>query len=214
MKIPDADNQTDLPLCDLTDKHWRFSYLAFNCFREVNSRTELLSRFLDCFGEIVPVPNHVLRSQFMPNVKDVSTLAHSRTFAFRFHLEDSIPHKSLEHFIKCFHIPRTIQSVEVHRVGDLLDKFLVISERENIWEVPENEATWEVEHRPFPMGGCSLRFILRFSIDQFQFYITDLFLDCDNHARLFAETTEISVPSVAANLCSEAESCLNFVRSL
>ena len=214
MTIPDADNQTDLPLYDLTERHWQFSYLAFNCFREVNTRTELLSRFLDCFGEIVPVPNHVLRSQFMPNIKDVSTLAHSRTFAFRFHFEDSIPQKSLEQFIKCFHVPGTIQSAEVHRVGDLLDKFLIISERENIWEVPENEATSEVEHSPFPMGGCSLRFILRFSIDQFQFYITDLFLGCDNHARLFAETTEISVPSFAANLCSEAESWLKFVRSL
>ena len=196
MTKADADNQTDLPLYDLTERHWRFSDLAFNCFREVNTRTELLSHFLDCFGEIVPVPNHVLCSQFMPNVQDVSTLEHSRTFAFRFRLIDSIPHKSLEQFIKCFHVPRTTQSAEVHRVGDFLDKCLIIS-----------------EHKAF--SHCySLHFILRFSIDQFQFYIADLSLSCDDHAWLFTKTTEIFVPSIAANLCSEAESCLKFVRSL
>ena len=195
MTIADADSQTDLPLYDLTERHWRFSDLAFNCFREVKTRTKPLSRFLDCFGEIVPVPNHVLRSPFTPNIQDVSTLSHSRTFAFRFLLRDSIPHKSLEQFIKCFHIPRTTQSAEVQRVGVFLDKLLIIREHEAIW-------------------GCSLHFILRFSIDQFQFYITDLLLSCDDHARLFTETTEIFVPSVAANLCSETESCLKFVRSL
>ena len=199
MTIADADNQTDVPLYDLSERHWWFSDLAFNCFREVNTRTELLSRFLDCFGEIVPVPNYVLRSQFMPNIKDVSTLEHSRTFAFRFYSDGSIPHKSLEQFFKCFHIPRTTQSAEVHRVGDFLDKFLITKEK-------KIKAFWE--------SGCSLHFILRFSIDQFQFYVTDLFLSCDDHTRLFTETTQISVPSVAANLCLEAESCLKFVRSL
>ena len=195
--IADADNQTDVPLYDLTERHWRFSDLAFNCFQEVNTRTELLSRFLDCFGEIVPVPNHVLRSQFMPNVKDVSTLTHSRTFAFRFYPEDSIPHKCLEQFLKCFHIPRTTQSAEVHRVGNFLDKHMTISEHARILDL-----------------RCSFNFILRFSIDQFQFYITDLSLSCDDHARLFTETAEISVPSVAEHFCSEAESFLKFVRSL
>ena len=211
MTIADADNQTDVPLYDLTERHWWFSNLTFNCFREVSTRTELLGRFLDCFGEIVPVPNHVLRSQFMPNVKDVSTLGHSRTFAFRFHFEDSIPQKSLEQFIECFHISRTTQSNEVYRFGDFLGKFLIISEHEAIWEV-EDEAIWDGEHEAnWDRVGCSLHFILRFSIDQFQFYITDLCLNCDDHARL---CTEISVPSVAANFCPEAESCLKFVRSL
>ena len=182
--IADENNQTDLPLYDLTERHWRFSDLAFNCFREVNTRTELLSRFLDCFGEIVPVPNHVLRSQIMPNVKDVSTLAHFRTFAFHFWMESPIPHKLLEQFIKCFHIPRTTQISEVHRVGDFLGKFLIISEHERNPIIEPYEA----------FGfGCSLHFILRFSVDQFQCYITDLYLNCYGHAGLFTETAEIPV---------------------
>ena len=213
INVPDADNQTDLPLYDLTEKHWWFSDLAFSCFREVNARTELLNRFLDCFGEIVPVPNHVPRSQFIPHIKDLSTLAHSRTFAFRFHFKDSMPHKSLEQFIKCFHIPRTTQSTEVHRVGDFLAKFLIVSEDEGIWEV-EHNAVDEINMATIWRGDCVFHFILRLSIDQFQVYITDLFLSCNDHARLFTETTEISLPSVDANMCSEAESCLKFLRSL
>ena len=199
--IPDADNQTDVPLYDLTERHWRFSDLAFNCFREVNSKTELLCRFLDCFGEIVPVSEHVLCSHVMPNAKDVSTSAHSRTFAFHYQKSfHSMPCKSLEQFIDCFHIPGTTESTEVHRVGNFLDKFL------NIQCVSEAR-----DH--LIVTGCSLDFILRFRTGQVQFYITDLFLMCDDHARLFTETTEVSVPSVATNLWSE-ESCLKFVRSL
>ena len=214
MTIADADNQTDLPLYDLTERHWRFSDLAFNCFREVNARNELLSPFLDCVGEIVPVPTHVLRSQFMPNVKDVSTLTHSHTFAFRFHpIKDWMLQKLLEQFINCFHTPRTTQSAEVHRVGDFLDKFLIRSEQEVAISDELPAAFWELYDRAMDFV-CSLHFILRFRSDQFQFYITDVSFNCDDHARLFTETTEICVPAVAANLCSEAESCLKFVRSL
>jgi len=155
---------------------------------------------LDCFGEIVPVSDHALRSQCMPNAKDVSTSAHSRTFAFRIDRRiavygNSIPRLGLERLIDCFHIPRTTGSTEVHRVCDFLDKF-------------QNKS----ENRLFPKA-CSFHFILRLHGGQFQFYITDLELYCDDHARLILETDEISVPSFAANLCSE-ESCLKFARSL
>ena len=189
MTIADGDNQTDLPLYDLTARHWRFSDLAFNCFREVNTKTELLCRFLDCFGEVVPVSKHVLRPQFMPNVKDVSALAHSRTFAFSFNTDDAvIPCESLEQFIKCFHIPRTT-CAEFHRLYNFLISWQTICEALCLDK-------WD--------GYCSLVFILRFSNDQFQFYIPDLFLGCDHHAILITKSTEIS----------EAESCLKFVRSL
>ena len=190
--IPDADNKTDVPLYDLTERHWRFSDFAFNCFREVNSRTELLCRFLDGFCDVVPVPNQVLRSQFMPNVKDVSTLAPSRTFAFRIHGndEDPLPCTLLERFSECFHIPRITESSEVLRVGDFLEEFQSVSGPE-VCQTPDN---------------CSLHFILRFRSGQLQFYITDLFLACEDHARLFTETSDEYAPSFAA--------CLKFTRSL
>ena len=151
---------------------------------------------MDCFGEIVPVPNHSPSSHVMPNVNGLSKVAHSRTFVFRCYCgsENSEPRLALDRLIKFFHIPRiTEPSTEVHRVGDFLKKFQKISEIEC-------------------HSGCSFYFILRLSIDQFQFNITNLLVACDDHARLFTETTEISVPSVAAKLCS-GQCCLKFVRS-
>ena len=196
--IPDADNKTDVPLYDLTERHWRFSDFAFKCFREVNSRTELLCRFLDGFGDVVPVPNHVLRSQFMPNVKDVPTLAPSRTFAFRIHSndEDPMPCKLLERFIDCFHILRITESSEVLRVSDFLEEFQSI----------KGPGSCKSE-------DCSLHFILRFRNGELEFYITDLFLACEDHARLLTATSDVYAPSRDANLCLK-ESCLKFTRYL
>ena len=199
MTIPDADNKTDVPLYDLTEVHWRFSDLAFTCFGEVKSKTELLCRVLDCFGEIVPVPTEVLLSQFMLDVENVPTLAHSRTYAFRFypHSEYLLQSKWLEQFLKCIQRSQKItDNTEVHKVGDFLEKCQSISERRDHWH-----------------SKCSFHFVLRFRNGQLQFYITNLLLDCDNHARLFTETTDISDSSVAANL-SLKESCLKFTRSL
>ncbi|KAJ7372113.1 hypothetical protein OS493_020538 [Desmophyllum pertusum] len=47
----------------------------------------------------------------------------------------------------------------------------------------------------------------------FQFYITELHLYCEDHARLFEETTDISVPPLSVNLCPE-QSCMKFLTSL
>ena len=106
---------------------------------------------MDCFGEIVPVPNHSPSSHVMPNVNGLSKVAHSRTFVFRCYCgsENSEPRLALDRLIKFFHIPRiTEPSTEVHRVGDFLKKFQKISEIEC-------------------HSGCSFYFILRLSIDQF-----------------------------------------------
>ncbi|KAJ7372125.1 hypothetical protein OS493_020550 [Desmophyllum pertusum] len=61
------------------------------------------------------------------------------------------------------------------------------------------------------IGKVALECLLK--DDHFQFYITELRLYCDGHVRLFEETTNISVPSLSVNLCSE-QSCLKFLTSL
>ncbi|KAJ7382717.1 hypothetical protein OS493_033281 [Desmophyllum pertusum] len=53
--IPDLENETDVPLCDVTAKHRRFSELVYNSFQEVHSKAELLSHCFDCTGGIVLV---------------------------------------------------------------------------------------------------------------------------------------------------------------
>jgi len=60
---------------------------------------------------------------------------------------------------------------------------------------------------------CVFESILCFHIGQFQFYITKLFLVCDDHARVFTESTKSSIPCNAARLCS-VQSCLKFLSSL
>ena len=60
---------------------------------------------------------------------------------------------------------------------------------------------------------CSFIYILCFRNGQFQFYISELLLRCDDHARLFTESATIAVPSDAASLCSQ-QSCLKFLSSL
>ena len=62
---------------------------------------------------------------------------------------------------------------------------------------------------------CDFNFILCFRNGQFQFYITKLFVECHDHARLFTGSTRtaISVPSNASRLRSE-QSCLKFLSSL
>ena len=48
--IPDEENETDLPCCDVTDKRKKFSDLVYNCFQEVYSKAELLSHCFRCTG--------------------------------------------------------------------------------------------------------------------------------------------------------------------
>ena len=99
--------------------------------------------------------------------------------------------KSLE-FLNCFELPlRVTEASEVLTVEDLIKRVLRCS----------------------VLGrGSDFSFILRFRNGQFQFYITKLSLDCDDHARLFTESTT-TVPSNASRLCSE-QSCLQFLSSL
>ena len=60
---------------------------------------------------------------------------------------------------------------------------------------------------------CCFNCILRFHNGKAQFYIADLNLRCDVHARLFTETITISTPSRSTNLCSN-QSCFKFLKSL
>jgi len=51
--IPDVETETNVPLCDVTDRHERFSNLVYDSFREVQSKAELFSHFLDCTGGVI-----------------------------------------------------------------------------------------------------------------------------------------------------------------
>ena len=84
--------------------------------------------------------------------------------------------------------------------------------------ITENSAGLTIEDflRQFKTVACQrscFNCFLRFHNGKAYFYITDLKLCCDDHARLFTETITISTPSRSTNLCSK-QSCLKFLRSL
>ena len=188
--IPDIETATDAPLRDITDRHERFSDLVYFYFRDVQSKVELLSHFLDCTGGVILVNRDTLLSELIPDVKALIKLA--RTLVFiplknLFHLNglDSITYKSLE-FLDCLQLP-----VRITESSDVL----------------------KVEHLIRKLRPIRFRSILCLRNGQFQFYITELYLERDDHARPFAEPTSISAPPDTASLCSQ-QSCLKFLTFL
>ena len=197
--IPDVEAETDVPLhvCQVTRRHSRFSNLAHNSFREVQSKAELLSHFLHCTGGVILGTSNKRLSELMPNVKVLTKLAHNCVFLFNNGLilesgdENSDLFKSLE-FLNCLQLPLKITgSSEVFTVGDLI----------------------KGNRQCSVLKGSVSKFILCFRNGQFQFYITELVLVYGDYDSLFTAPTTISVPSNASRLCSE-HSCLKFLISL
>ena len=179
-----------------------FSDLVYDSFREVRSKAELLTHCFDCIGGIITVTRNRPLSGIIPKVDDLTKLAHPCLFVFDWCLvggcnKDSVLYKSLQ-FLDCLLIPlRITNTSDVLTVGDFLRGF-------------QNASGCL---RRYESYHCTFSSILRFRNGQFQLYITDLKLFCDDHARLFTETTVVSVPSPSTDLCSE-QSCLKFLTSL
>ncbi len=190
--IPDVGNETDVPLCDVTDRQESFSDLVYNSFQEVHLRAELLSHFLDCLGRVILVTSDRLLPELLPKVNDVTKLPLFRTFIFKFssfngYFEESILYKLLKR-LDCLLFS---ESCKFPTFGDFVRKFQNVNSSQESYFIS----------------------ILSFRYDQFQFYITDLILHCGDHVRLFTETTADFVPSLSPYLCSEM-SYLKFLTSL
>ena len=188
--MPDVDD-TDVPLCDVTDRYRRFSDVVYDSFREVCSKAKLLTQYFDCTCRIVLVTSKRSLSKLLPEVNIPTKLAQSCVFlfssiSFNKHADYSVMYNSLK-FLNCLQMPLTIpEKYKVLTVGDLFTGYF----------------------KPSFFSS-----VLCFRNGQFQFYITELSLQCDKHAGLFTESTTDSVPYAIASLCSE-QSCLKFLSSL
>ena len=193
--IPHVENETGVPLCDVTDKHSRFIGFVYNWFQEVQSKTELFRHCLNCTDEIIFVEKGSLcetvrERKILNEITVRGVVWHYSDFFFALHKITEI-YESLE-FLNSLHIPlRITENSVVVSVGEFLRKFEAV--KCNLF--------------------CNFYCILHFLNGQPQFYITELRLQCDDHARLFTETDVNSTPSHSTSLCSE-ESCLKFLRSL
>ena len=187
--IPDVETETEVPVCDVTRRHERFSNLVYDSFKEAHSKTGLLSQCLDCTGGVVLVTRDTLLSELIPDVNVLIELARNCVFIlgeilFDLQGEDSIVYKILE-FLDCLQLPvRISESSDVLKVEDLIRK----------------------------LRFCPFTAILCLRYGRFHFYITELFLGRDDYARPFTESISICVPSDAASLCSQ-QSCLKFLTS-
>ena len=196
--IPDEENETDVPLCDVTRRHARFSHLVNHSFLEVQSKDALVRHWLDCTAGIILIDN---KRQFSQHVPKMSLLKEATSFKALFFyryldfltggwVDTSRLYDFLELF-DCLHVPlRITENSAGLTIGDFLRQFKTV--------------------------GCKrscFHCFLRFHNGKAYFYITDLKLCCNDHARLFTETITISTPSRSTNLCSK-QSCLKFLRSL
>ncbi len=196
--VPDVENETNIPLFDVTERHEWFSDLVLNSFHEVQSRNELFRLCLDCTFGIVIVPRSSLLSYWMPEVKDLTREAHSGVFIL---VDECSKYNCYEpgrsdllttlEFLECLDVPlKVTEYSEVLKAGEFLKKFLNVQ-----------------------CVDCSFKCLLCFPNGQCQLYITDLDLYCDHHVRLLTETTANSNPSISENLLS-IRSCLTFLKTL
>ena len=57
--IPDVENETYVPLCDVTNRHVRFSYLLDQFFLEIQSRAALVRHWLNCTAGIILITPYI-----------------------------------------------------------------------------------------------------------------------------------------------------------
>ena len=188
--IPDG---TEEPLCGITWKHHCFGTLVNSLFGEVQSKTEVLRHYLNCTDGIVFVERGSVR-EIIPERRILNgiTLNGVVWFRNRFVCQKATKiYQSIE-FLDCLDVPlRMTENSVVVAVGEFLRKFKAI--------------------------GCALlcdfTCILHYHNCQVFFYITDLFLHCDDHAALFDVTNLTSTPSHSTSSSSEGF-CLKYLSFL
>ena len=186
--VPDVENETVVPLCDVTDRHESFRNVVYDSFQEVRSKAELLSNWFDCNGGIFLVSTERSLPDLIPKVDDFTKLAHSRGSQVIFG-RNSMVYELLK-FLDCLHtLISKSESSEVFNVKNFLGKL------EEIFFV------------------SSISSILCFRNGKCYIYFTGLELFDDEDAHLFAETIVDSFLSPSANMRSEW-SCLKFLTSL
>ena len=155
-------NESVSPCVTITTKHKRFQDLVFNSFRECKSQAELLKLCFDCIGGTIFVPDE-LSELGIPKVHDITQVSNSGVFIF----DDPSPkvlQRSLS-LVGCLKIPlRFAENSQPHEIDDVLRKIVAAGE-----------------------DKCGFTSVLAFQNGQVRFFITELYLHCDDHAKFFAQ---------------------------
>ena len=191
-RIPDEENEEDVPLCDVTDRHKRFSNLVDGSFKEVQSKAALVRHWLGCTAGIILITPNRPFPEDIPKMTLLNEVASCKVLVFHGDLYngDMSNLYEFQEFFDCLHVPlRITENSAAPLVGGFLRQFETVP----------------------CLRDCGFDCVLRLHDGKAQFYIIKLNLCCDDHARLFTET--ITIPSCSANLCS-VQSCLKFLRFL
>ena len=192
--LPDEENEEDVPLCDVTDRHKRFSRLVYFFLKEVQSKGALVRYWLDCTAGIILITPASPFNEYIPKMTLLNEVAFCEGLFFYSVSYDRHMSRLYEfqEFFDGLHIPlRITENSAAPLLGDFLRQFKTVG-----------------------CDGCCFDCALCLHNGKAQFYIERLQLCCDDHARLFTETITIpTAPSRSANLCS-VQSSLKFLRFL
>ena len=186
--IPDVENETDEPLSDVTKRQRKFIDLVLFSFAEVESEAELSSSCLNSLGNILLVsdsfPDNLLEKAIDTDSWSLvlNEVERSRR-TLRLRLkggENVIP--TLNKMVKILFT----KGSKFLKVAQFLEKFNNIC------------------------GQCDFSSVLCFRNGQVFFYITQLKLWCENHARLFTDSV---VPPHAVHSTS-GQLCVKFLKTL
>ena len=193
--IPGVENETYVPLSDVTDHQWKFTDLIIELFKNVGWRAEekqeLLKSCMDCLGGVL--------CESIGGSLDLDLVLLAAKHTKSWYL---------------VHVPRTslLRSTESLVRGLLFSKWyrrlqILACGNPDFLKVKEFCKNFFINR-----GNCSCGFysILCFRNGQVYLYITHLAVECDSHARLFTETV---VPPHPAHSGS-GESCLKFLKTL
>ena len=189
--IPDVENETDEPLSDVTKRQRKFIDLVLFSFAEVESKAELSSSCLDSLGSILLV------SDSFPN----------------YLVEKAIDANTGSLIFNGGGPPRPQKTFLVLRLGDgenvILNKVVKILFTKGSKFLKVAQFLEEFENI---CGHCWCDFssLLCFRNGQVFFYITQLKLWCENHARLFTDSV---VPPHAVHSTS-GQLCVKFLKTL
>ena len=171
--VPDVESETDVPLSDVTDRHWQFSDLVLDLFEMVESKADLSRPCLDCLGNVLLCSERSLPKDLLLRTKEAKllSLVSGQPKGYYVNPTDSV--LTLNEVVKML----VTESAEIFRVAEFLEKFKNTSH----------------------LCLCSFSSVLCFFNGQVYLYITHLQLLCEDHARLF---TDHVVPSHSLHLSS------------
>ena len=213
---PNLESETDVPLSDVTYRHWQFSDLVLDLFEKVESKADLSRPCLDCLGNVLLFSERTLLKDLLLRTKEANPLSLVSTptwlssvnplnysFLTMNKVFEMLVTKNSEIFkanpLSLVSTPTWLSSVSPLNYSVLtLNKLvkMLVTENSEIFNVAE--FLEKFENMSY---GCRCGFssVLCFFNGQVYLYITHLELLCQDHAGLF---TDHVFPSYSLRLSS------------